>query len=192
LKALLHPNIWISSVSWTTSLLKKASWVIQYPRSCQNAEAFRGFVHGIHIKPKVFIRMRKFECREFDWISAPYYGIVCILCYYSSSSSLPCFRSQWWRFLTLNRWRLLIYSWYKTRRFGHSPRQSQLLTSWPYLVAFVVMFLVANASDRAGVRSIFVIIMCTIGSVGWTLLLRYETAWVTYFATFLVVAGTVS
>ncbi|KAA1105919.1 hypothetical protein PGT21_024164 [Puccinia graminis f. sp. tritici] len=73
--------------------------------------------------------------------------------------------------------------------FGHSPRQSQLLTAWPYLVAFVVMFLVANASDRTGVRSIFVIIMCTIGSVGWTLLLRYETAWVTYFATFLVVAG---
>ncbi|KAH9473475.1 hypothetical protein Pst134EA_000549 [Puccinia striiformis f. sp. tritici] len=76
------------------------------------------------------------------------------------------------------------------KSFGNSSRESQLLTTWPYLIAFVVMFLVANASDRAGVRSVFIILMCTIGCAGWALLLRYDTAWVKYFATFLVVAGT--
>jgi len=74
--------------------------------------------------------------------------------------------------------------------FGNSPRQSQLLTAWPYLIAFAVMFLVATASDRAGVRSVFIVMMCAVGSAGWALLLVYNTTWVKYFASFLVVAGT--
>ncbi|PLW49466.1 hypothetical protein PCASD_01989 [Puccinia coronata f. sp. avenae] len=74
--------------------------------------------------------------------------------------------------------------------FGSSPAQSQLLTAWPYLVGLAVIFLVANASDRSGVRSIFIIIMCAIGSAGWALLLVYDTARIKYFAIFLVVAGT--
>ncbi|OAV89486.1 hypothetical protein PTTG_06485 [Puccinia triticina 1-1 BBBD Race 1] len=73
--------------------------------------------------------------------------------------------------------------------FGNSPEQSQVLTAWPYLFAFVLMFMVANASDLAGVRSAFVMLMCTIGSTGWALLLRYDASWVKYSATFLVVAG---
>ncbi|MBW0462951.1 hypothetical protein O181_002666 [Austropuccinia psidii MF-1] len=73
--------------------------------------------------------------------------------------------------------------------FEYNPRETQLYTAAPYATAFVLMFIVASASNKSGVRGAFVIALCVIGATGWGILLKSQVKAISYLGTFLVVIG---
>jgi len=75
--------------------------------------------------------------------------------------------------------------------FGYTNALAQLLTVPPYAVAAVVLVLFCIASDRLQSRGIIMAISCTIGAVGYLLLLTvHSNNHVKYFATFCITSGT--
>jgi len=77
------------------------------------------------------------------------------------------------------------------KSFGHTSALAQLLTVPPYAVAAVVLCMFAYTSDRLQSRGIFVAIACTIGGIGYLILLTTHTnTHAQYFATFCITSGT--
>ncbi|GLB42135.1 putative major facilitator superfamily protein [Lyophyllum shimeji] len=69
--------------------------------------------------------------------------------------------------------------------------RAQLLTVPPYAVAAVVLVSFSFASDRLQSRGIFMATSCTIGAIGYLLLLTvHENLHVRYFACFCITSGT--
>ncbi|PVF99566.1 MFS general substrate transporter [Serendipita vermifera] len=76
------------------------------------------------------------------------------------------------------------------KSLGYSNADAQLYTVPPYAVALVFMTLVAAISDRMRSRGPFVVLVFTISSVGWIILLTVVgNQHARYFATFCVVIG---
>jgi len=74
---------------------------------------------------------------------------------------------------------------------GYSNARAQLFTVPPYAVAAVVLVSFSYASDRMQSRGIFMAVSCTIGAIGYLLMLVVlENNHVRYFATFCIVSGT--
>jgi len=75
---------------------------------------------------------------------------------------------------------------------GHSPALSQLMTVPPYAVAGLVMAIASYISDRMQSRGLLVVSGCTLGGVGYMILLCVPHAHIhmRYLATFCVAAGT--
>jgi len=75
--------------------------------------------------------------------------------------------------------------------FGFTNARAQLLTVPPYVVAAVVMLSISYASDKLQSRGTFLCIGCSLGGIGYLLLLTVaNNNHVRYFATFCVVSGT--
>jgi hypothetical protein len=76
------------------------------------------------------------------------------------------------------------------KSLGYSNADAQLYTVPPYAVALVFMTSVSAISDRMKSRGPFVILVFTISSVGWIILLTVVgNQHARYFATFCVVIG---
>ncbi|KAI0738941.1 MFS general substrate transporter [Daedaleopsis nitida] len=76
------------------------------------------------------------------------------------------------------------------KSFGFTNAIAQLLTLPPYLVAAVVFFLVCYSSDRMQSRGPFVAATCSLGAVGYILLLAVTSnPHVRYFATFCITSS---
>jgi len=75
--------------------------------------------------------------------------------------------------------------------FGHTKALAQLLTVPPYAIAAVVLCIFAYTSDRLQSRGIFIAISCSIGAIGYLILLTVHTNnHAKYFATFCITSGT--
>lgn len=76
------------------------------------------------------------------------------------------------------------------KTLGYSNADAQLYTVPPYAVALVFMTLISTLSDRMKSRGIFVMVVFTISSIGWIILLSVvHNQHARYFATFCVVIG---
>jgi hypothetical protein len=76
------------------------------------------------------------------------------------------------------------------KSLGYSNADAQLYTVPPYAVALVFMTFVSAISDRMKSRGPFIILVFTISSVGWIILLTVvRNQHARYFATFCVVIG---
>ncbi|KAG9313589.1 major facilitator superfamily domain-containing protein [Chiua virens] len=75
---------------------------------------------------------------------------------------------------------------------GHSPASSQLLTIPPYAVACLVLISSSYASDRIQSRGFIIVSGCSMGGIGYMILLgaSHEHVHVRYLATFCIAAGT--
>lgn len=77
------------------------------------------------------------------------------------------------------------------KTFGYTNALAQLLTVPPYAVAAVVLCLFSYTSDRLQTRGTIVAISCTIGAIGYLILLTVHTnIHAQYFATFCITSGT--
>ncbi|KAF5379117.1 hypothetical protein D9615_005871 [Tricholomella constricta] len=74
---------------------------------------------------------------------------------------------------------------------GYTRARAQLYTVPPYAVAAVLLLTFSYASDKLQSRGLFMATTCTIGAIGYLLLLTvHENNRVRYFATFCIVGGT--
>ncbi|KAF8814977.1 MFS general substrate transporter [Phlegmacium glaucopus] len=75
--------------------------------------------------------------------------------------------------------------------FGFTNARAQLLTVPPYAVAAVILVSFSYASDKLQTRGIFMSIACTLGGIGYLILLTVaHNNHARYFATFCIVSGT--
>ncbi|KAF8551806.1 MFS general substrate transporter [Imleria badia] len=77
---------------------------------------------------------------------------------------------------------------------GHSPALSQLMTVPPYAVAALILMIASYISDRIQSRGLMVVSGCTLGGIGYMIILGVAHAHihVRYLATFCIAAGTYS
>ncbi|KAF8551805.1 MFS general substrate transporter [Imleria badia] len=75
---------------------------------------------------------------------------------------------------------------------GHSPALSQLMTVPPYAVSALILLITSSTSDRIQSRGFLVVSGCTLGGIGYMILLGIARAHihVRYLATFCIAAGT--
>lgn len=77
------------------------------------------------------------------------------------------------------------------KTFGYTNARAQLFTVPPYAVCAVVLCLTSYCSDRLQSRGICVSLACTLGGIGYLLLLTvHANNHVRYFATFCITSGT--
>ncbi|KLO13698.1 MFS general substrate transporter [Schizopora paradoxa] len=76
------------------------------------------------------------------------------------------------------------------KTFGWTNAIAQLLTVPPYAVAAVVLTATSYASDRSQSRGLHIAGSCTVGGIGYLLLLLRTNVHVRYFATFCITSGT--
>jgi hypothetical protein len=75
-------------------------------------------------------------------------------------------------------------------RLGYKDADAQLFTVPPYAVAFVTMYLISYASDRAHMRGPYVALVFVLSMVGWLVLLcELHNMHARYFGCICIVIG---
>lgn len=88
-------------------------------------------------------------------------------------------------------WRLTVVVFLPTilKDMGFSSIDAQGLTAPPFFLSFLVTILSVYVADKTQQRGLTVILMSTIGFIGYVLLAAVETVGVRYFGVFLAAAG---
>lgn len=72
---------------------------------------------------------------------------------------------------------------------GYSSVNAQGLTAPPFFLSFLITIISVYVADKTQQRGLTVVVMSTIGFIGYVLLAACETVGVRYFGVFLAAAG---